>query len=439
MKFVEEHFTFHHLRNTPHKWFVALVIFPIHRAELRYKQTYHLRFAHAKKLFLFDSLLLLSTILLFVSTLFWWLYDPTITELVHIDVTAQGESDRIRSGDDVLLTVRYHNESDKTLLNPRFTISLPTGYILSDVSVPFSRQDNGTLSVPIDSVSSGDERTFTLSGQYYATLGEHSPVQALLVYTQEGRSAPESDVDRLLLTTRDPSVTIDIGVPTHIVPQARTPVSITVTNAHDHELPPLRIDTTSAGITWRTTASSSVGEFSATTGAWNIPSLPPHSGATLTGDVLFSPDQSSPQIDWSILSTIIAESGEIPEHTKTVSLDIARPDIGVSTSWSDKSTLLGDTPLLAVQLKNIGNIPFENPAVVYAGKTYNAGQPTLQPGETIPLTIPIAVRSDSIEDTSSGPLFIPSFTFSSQVSVFPTSPIPKLSKPSHSVWGHLSA
>src|SRR3990167_8605456 len=60
MKFYEEHATFHHFKHNPHKWFAAILISPLHHAEMRYKQTYHLRFAHAKKLFVFDMMLILS-------------------------------------------------------------------------------------------------------------------------------------------------------------------------------------------------------------------------------------------------------------------------------------------------------------------------------------------------------------------------------------------
>ena len=54
MKFFEEHLTIHHFFHAPHKWFLALLISPIHAAEMHYKRNYHLRFAHARKLFLFD-------------------------------------------------------------------------------------------------------------------------------------------------------------------------------------------------------------------------------------------------------------------------------------------------------------------------------------------------------------------------------------------------
>ncbi len=80
MQFFEKHFNKHHLLHSPHKWFLALLVSPIHTAEMHYKKRYHINFIHAKNLFVFDITLILSIVLLAIGSIFWFTYDPTVTK-----------------------------------------------------------------------------------------------------------------------------------------------------------------------------------------------------------------------------------------------------------------------------------------------------------------------------------------------------------------------
>ena len=86
MLFVTQHLTRHHFFHAPHKWFLALLISPIHFAEIHYKKKYHLNFKHAKKLFAFDMILLSSIIVLIIATSFWFFYNPNIVDQINLSI-----------------------------------------------------------------------------------------------------------------------------------------------------------------------------------------------------------------------------------------------------------------------------------------------------------------------------------------------------------------
>ena len=97
MKLQNTHSEKNHLFKKPHKWFLRLLSSPIRFAELHYKKKYHLRFRHARKLFIFDIALLIIIILTACTTIFWLSYDPSITKLVYLSI--EPSSDRIISGE----------------------------------------------------------------------------------------------------------------------------------------------------------------------------------------------------------------------------------------------------------------------------------------------------------------------------------------------------
>lgn len=410
MKFFEEHFTSHHLKRNPHKWLTALVLSPIHHAEMRYKHHYHLKFAHAKKLFFFDVLLLLSTLLLICSTLFWWLYDPTVTELVHLEVTATVENERLRSGDDIQLAISAHNDSDVTLQHPKLMLGAPAGFALIDASLPYETNGNGTTAIALDALAPGDSTMVTIDGRYYGIVDTHESFQTMLIYTQDGRTSPESDVHRLFLTAREPSVSIAVEAPEYIVPGVSVPIQIALGNEHPHESLPRGITVLGDDIVW----TYATEELSETNDSWDFGSLEESEKRILPGTILLSPSARGNTIDLQIASEMVQNNDRITEYVHTELLSIARPDVLITTSWAETYSTIGSNALLTLSITNTGNVPLENAAVTYAGKSV-ALSDSLAPNETIPLTMSLGLAQSAIEDGADGAVFAPVLTFSSAI------------------------
>ena len=417
MTFFEEHFTRHHFFRAPHKWIAAFLLSPIHHAEMRYKRHYHLRFSHAKKLFVFDTILLLSTIVLFVASLFWWLYDPTVTALVHLDVSAAVETERLQSGDDVHLTIDVHNQSDVTLTQTVLTMHLPQGFVLHDNTVDTT--DN-TVRMPLPDIAPDEQLERTVSGRYYGPVHTHESIQTMLIYTQDGRSTPESDIHRLLLSTREPSVDISVDVPAHSIPGVRAPATVTLTNIQDHALPSIDVTFESNAIVWEH-ATTSLGSFDSTNSLWSISDLKQGDQATLSGSILLQKATYTDDPSWDIATLFrFQDTRTIKEMETTQLISIAAPQIDVAGSWGEPPYgTYGQTSLLALTLSNTGNVPLLSPTLVYGEKRVLVSPSPLLPGTSIPFSLPLVVSQSFIEQGTSGPVFIPQLSFSGAVPGIP--------------------
>ena len=421
MKFYEAHFTFHHFKHNPHRWFAALLLSPIHHAEMRYKTKYHLKFAHAKKLFVFDMLLMLSTVVLFVATMFWWLYDPTVTALVHLDVTATITQERFQSGDNVTLHITYQNESDVTLTHPELVIHPTPGFLLTQSTAPYIREKDHSIRVSVSAVPPGDSGSVDIEGQFFSPPGDHTPISTMLIYTQEGNSTPESDIHRLYLTTREPSLSFRFDGPPQYIAKTAIPVTLTVTNEQNFEYPsfvvPFNEDETAS--TW-TTATSSFGIVS--NNQWEITRLAPHASATLSGTLVLTPssDQTSLTIPITPLISLPHGDTTFVEATIPFTFSFAYPQVRLSSSWDSTYATLGDKALLTVSVQNTGNAPLENPRVTVLGKTVTLEKNVLQPGETVPVVINTSVITTNVIQSTNGPIFAPRILFEAGLPSIPS-------------------
>ncbi|OIO20014.1 MAG: hypothetical protein CO029_01820 [Candidatus Magasanikbacteria bacterium CG_4_9_14_0_2_um_filter_41_10] len=422
MKFYEQHFTFHQFKHNPHKWFAALLLSPIHHAEMRYKTQYHLKFSHAKKLFVFDMLLTLSTIVLFVATMFWWLYDPTITALVHLDVTAEVTQERFRSGDEVLLRITYTNESNVTLIQPELILHTYRGFIITSSTEPYILEKDNTIRIAVASLPPGEVGKVTISGQLFSSPGEHQSFNTMLLYTQEGKQTPESDVRRLYLTTREQSLNISFDGPPQYIANTSIPVSLTVTNQQDFVFPDFYIDIQEdhGYATWDT-ATSSIGSIDFDEGKWYISNLNSHDKATLSGTIHISPPTGPSNFPWSFVPWISVPTVEypLPEVQHPFTLPLATPQVKISASWDNTYVTLGDNILLTLRVENTGNTPLEHSRVTVLGKTVNLKKSMLQPGETIPVTINTLVNATNVIQATQGAVFAPSISFDANIFSLP--------------------
>ena len=419
MKFFEEHFTFHHLRHHPHKWVAALFLSPIHFAEMRYKQQYHLKFSHAKKLFVFDMLLMLSTVVLFSVTLFWWLYDPTVTALVHLDVEATVASTRFRSGDDVTLTITYNNESDVTLTNAQVILLTSPGFVITTSSLPYTVNTDNAIHITVDDIQPTHTETVSIFGKLYASPNDHTAISTMLVYTQDGKHSPESDIHRLYLTTREPSLRITLDGPPQYIVHTDVPIAIHVTNDQEYIFPEVDLDIQEEHgyATW-VTATSTIGQVAIEEGKWHIPHLDPHTTATLSGTIQLSPPSGLNTFSWAFVPLIHLPRLTVPENQQPFVFPLATPHVRLSSSWDSTHTILGEHPLLTLSVENTGNAPLEHPHISVLDKTISLDK-TLSPVETVPVTIQTYVTQESTFVSQEGPLFAPRISFSANLPNLP--------------------
>ena len=337
MKFFETYFTRHHFVHTPHKWFAALLLSPIHAAELHYKLRYHLTFAHAKKLFAIDMMLLASMVVLLGATIFWFLYDPGVTDLVRLSFSSSEE--RVKSGDYVTFTLTYKNMSDVILESPSISFKLPPGFVL-----------DGEKAGAIDPVQPKQEGTETVSGWFYGQPGEEISTVANFSYTQPMRTIRESKTVRLLSILRGSVLETELQAPRAILQSGAVPITITFKNTGDRALPPLRIPfgEPQAGIRLKITSSTMVD------------TVAPAQTITLHGTLTSELPSNLEEATYTLVPSLFVSSTTIPQVPITASFSVVHPFIETEAGWSAAYGKPRENSVVTFTLTNKGNADLKN-------------------------------------------------------------------------------
>lgn len=233
MKFVEQHLTKHHFLHAPHKWFLAILLSPIHAAELHYQKIYHLRFAHARKLFLFDMFLVLCIFGAAGSWIFVSLYDPTVVKQVEFSLNSPNE--KIKNGDPITYTVSYANKSKENLIDGHITFEIPPGFIFENSS-PAEIFSSSTKTFVLSKIPPGSKGTVSIAGIFYGNMNEKISTVAHFSYKQETRGVLEEKVTTLSMTPRGSSLLTTLTASDEIINQGTTEITVSVKNTGEKPL-----------------------------------------------------------------------------------------------------------------------------------------------------------------------------------------------------------
>ncbi len=354
MKMVKKYLTRHHLFHAPHRWFLALLISPIHFLELYYKKKYHLRFIHARKLFLFDMLLILSTIFLIIISIFWFTYNPTILNKISFTLALQHttiNSTRIKSGEHVIYLISYHNASHVSLISPAITVQVPRGFVLLNTSATSSYTAR-THTFHLSTISPNASGTFTFSGLLFGIPNTDLHVGASLSYHQNHRSIEEIKTALILTTLRNSILGITITAPDKILPQNDIPFSLTLRNTSARPLTNIIVPLTS-------TRTMSIFASQHTTGTimknnWIISNMPAGSTATVTGTLRLQ-KQNTQTTTIRITPEITVNNFVLPQSPATHIFSIVHPSIFAMATWNNTAPAkAGDIRTVHLILKNTG-------------------------------------------------------------------------------------
>lgn len=358
MKFVEQHLTKHHFFHTPHKWFLAALISPIHACEMHYKYRYHMQFAHARKLFLFDLSLIGTLITIGISALLWSFYNPTVTNLVYVTVTpSQG---RILSGEYVTYTIRYQNKSEKRLSHSMLSLELPEGFGL-DKTEPHEKYDKQTHSFDLGTIDIKGEGSVSIGGLLYGNPREEEHIRASLTYRQDGATRTETKVSPHMIFLRGSVLEMGVDIADQVIENAQIPVTITLRNNGEEELHNVSFDLHQFDVIGKVDqVSVTKGEIQGS--VWSIEDFAKNSTAELTGTLVISSQLSEDVYVLELAPAIVVKGNTVPQTTVKKDIHIARPDADMSASWDKEINALkpGETGRLSVSIKNSGTIGLEH-------------------------------------------------------------------------------
>ncbi|MBT7228201.1 hypothetical protein HN859_01675 [Candidatus Parcubacteria bacterium] len=349
MRFFEEHIHPKHIFTKPHKWFLAFLLSPIHFLERYYQKKYHLNFAHAKKLFAFDIILLLSTLLLFITTILWITYDPTVTKLVYLDIASS--QSRMASGEYVEYTINYRNISDVELVSPILSINLPPGFIINDIKPNEDFVDNY---FKLKNILPNEQGGFLIGGWIFGTPDEEIPISAALSYRQTSREKFEEKTTAFLKILR--GSVLDIGVTSRetVLTKDNLPIEIEVTNTGDTTVSSINIPLPTLD-----------GVSISTNEPWKIESLQPQESRKFSALLTIDTNTQTDTIDLNFTPHITIQNNNIAQSTVIQSLVIAKPNITLDTYWQDNIEFIRpyENAKLIIDIENISNVELVNPKI----------------------------------------------------------------------------
>ena len=361
MQFVERHLTKHHLLHKPHKWFLAFISSPIHFAEMHYKKKYHLNFKHAKKLFVFDILLLFSIIILAISTISWFAYDPGIAK--YVDLSIKPSIDRIISGDYITYNIKYKNNSEKTLQDSILFINLPKGFIV-DKTIPQNKFNSENNSFILENILKNEQAELEISGWYYDTPHQETHVTLELSYLQDDRKDRESKLTNLIQTHRGSILEGNLKLSNYTLAQGTLPLQINLKNTGKQKLEniilPLNLPT-GLEITNLRSESGTIENLT-----WQIAELLPNQEVLLNASLKTNLSGTLDKISFDLTPKIEVNNELIDQTTLNHELNILHPKVDLDSYWQDKVNTItpGETKTLILNLKNSGQIDLENLQII---------------------------------------------------------------------------
>ena len=352
MKYVEEHLNKQHLIHAPHKWFLAFLSSPIHWMEIYYKNRYHLRFTHARKLFLFDMMLLSSILVLIVSTIVWFNYDPTIEELVYVNI--KPSQDKMISGQYVSFEINYKNESEKKLISPVLNLQIPNNFLIEKIE-PEKYQTSGTV-FQLPNLKPNDEGAIIIYGWTYGTPDIGESITATLSYRQDDRKIKEEKTVAFIKTLRGSVLNTEVIISNKILSQGKTSITISLENTGEQILSGISLSLPSVeGINFSNIQPDS-GEIKNNT--WLISELNQKQKINLTADLLSDLKKYQANINLDFTPQITINNSLIPQKTVNKNISISYPKSEIITSWQNNINKIkpGSVATLEMNLKNTGNI-----------------------------------------------------------------------------------
>lgn len=362
MKYVAKHLNRHHLFHAPHRWFFALLLSPIHAAELHYQKRYHLQFAHARKLFLFDLSLIALIVGLISITAYWFWYDPTISEKINISITPHRHetpgvtAERIQSGEHISFVIEYQNNSGQNLENATLRLHAPDYYEIETV-VPTKQYVSSTFTFNLGTISRHSQGMVEISGMFYNEPDKEDHFIAELTYLPSERKQTENRLGATFLYARGSVLQTTLELPNRLPASSVTTSTLVLYNSYHHDLPRIVVPFPTGTVSVKPLSKPTDGVVSAN--EWRLERLPAGATARLPVSVQtynLAADTGTVSITPYIFPTTVG----IRQATLQKTWAVAKPKVTIGSAWEKTNAAAGSSQKLTVTLHNLGTETIQN-------------------------------------------------------------------------------
>lgn len=369
MQFFTDHCNKETLFSAPHKWLLAAIICPVHTGQWWYQKRYHMRYAHARKVFVFDLFLLGSIVALTAFTLSWLFYDPTVQDkvIVALEFQQNNAPERIVSGQDAMLAVTYTNTSDTTLEDAVLTLRPPATALFSA---------DQTLSIPVGPLPPTVKGSSAFPLVFFGEPGTDYHFLAQLSYRQANRTIFEDAIGAVIVTPRDSVLAATTTIPSTILGAGETPITITLTHTGANGLSDISVPLNERIQTIADTPTTGRVQD----GMWILDGMAPGQTATLSGRAITNFDTSIEETALGYDAFITVAGQPIRQTFSKQTVQMVHPRADLSFAWSDANAALqpGESQTINVTIQNTGKTELANMALLFPTYQYLNTQAFLQ-------------------------------------------------------------
>ncbi|MFA6424221.1 MAG: hypothetical protein WCV83_02810 [Candidatus Magasanikbacteria bacterium] len=204
-----------------------------------YHLRYHGVYAHAKKLFVFDLVLLATAIAILIAGLFFFFWNPGLTD--QIDLKISLGSNRVKSGELVKVTIDYKNRSKYYLREPILAMHLPAGFIVDRSLTPVSifKTDSTFDLSELRPGASGQAEVY---GRLWVSPKQDEKISALLSYLPENSKNHEQKIGSFLVNLSDSVLNASLEMTATSFANERVPFVYKLINTSDTKLDGVNFD-----------------------------------------------------------------------------------------------------------------------------------------------------------------------------------------------------
>lgn len=204
-----------------------------------YLLRYHEKYEHAKKLFVIDIFLFAVVIVMFFSTLFFLFWNPGLTDQIDLKISLGGN--RIKSGEEVELTLDYKNRSKYALHEATVALHLPNGFVIDrDKTSTSTFSEQSTFY--IQDIKPGAKGHLTVFGHMWVAPKTDENITALLSYTPENSKYKEQKLGTFIMNLPDSILQTKLTMASTSFANNSVPFSFYVKNTSDQKLENLEIN-----------------------------------------------------------------------------------------------------------------------------------------------------------------------------------------------------
>lgn len=347
MKFFEKYLNLDSLKNNPFRWLIAFLSSPVYYAEKHYQKVYHLNFIHARKLWIFDMTLLISILISAVFGLFWWTYDPTITDLIYVNIDQQ--ETRIKSGDYVNYKVNYKNDSTVKIENPILKIDLPEGFVFDKTD--YDSFDSEKKEFYLKELDPNENDYFSFSGWFYGTPHEDHFIHLNLSYNQENKKRQEEKNVPIITIPRGSVLEMELIAQDNILYRKNTPITYKIKNTGELAIKNIEIP-----------LETEYFYVSNNSNIINIDLL--KSGEEMNFDATLHLKETGAMknIDYSILASLEINNKKINQEKISHNFTIIHPEIEIENTWENNLEKIkpANNIKLNIKITNTGDVRLNN-------------------------------------------------------------------------------